>query len=66
MWPVLGALATTYLLRRSQSPAPAGRRLFAMAGSRKSGMSSLAGMGSSIAGMGKAVLQTAMRAVQRR
>ena len=28
MWPVLGALATTYLIRRSRQPEQAGRRMF--------------------------------------
>lgn len=60
MWPILGALATTYFVRRSRQNGQAGRRIFTMAdGSRKSTMGS-------IANVGRAVLETTMRAVQKR
>lgn len=60
MWPVLGALATTYLIRRSRQSGQVGRRVFSMGdGSQKSATMS------SIANVGRAVFET-MRAVQKR
>lgn len=61
MWPVLGALATTYLIRRSRQPEQASQRLFARDGGWRRSVT----LGQ-VANVGKAALDTAMRALTRR
>ncbi len=60
MWPVLGALATTYLIRRSRQP-EVGRRILGRDGGWRSPVTL-----AQVANVGKAAWDTAMRALARR